>query len=976
MKAKKSFKVITNWFLYIVFAIVLLNTEIKAQSYTEWYNNAQQRIDTLRKGDFGIQIFDKNGQPFSGNVSVRMKKHEYPFGIAFDFYEGPANAVMGNSYSTSETVVSETDPEIYQSERWGDYLAYAIPVENGKEYKVTLKFAEIFFSSGNSRVFDVHINGQLFLDTYDVFTEAGGNNVAKDTSLVITSSKDYISIELTALIDNVSIKGIEVLEVGTSNVTRINCGGTSMITIDGNQYVAENGYFDQNISTVASKEDWMKAAMYKYFNYGVTGNSFKWSGIQPQHTEPNYTNFENAVRWTQKVGWDLRAHTLLWGGNDDHSMPGWVRSLPTPKAIIDTCKMRVTREMTRYKGIVKEYDVINEPLHANYVQNNLTGDSLNWLCFRWAKAADPDAEIYINDYQIVYNWGDTEKYRDLILKILEMGGPVSGVGLQAHFWDCCRPNVDEIVKNVNIIAETGLPIKFTEYDWGKDLTHEEQVEDFLKVLTIAFSHPSIVGMICWGLSDDGAWRENSGFFDAEHKPKPVADTLLYYTKTKWATNFDSLLNSSNTMEFNAYYGDYTIEVSFGDTVKVFTIPCLKKNADSVFILHESDAKIKGPEYVSTQILSDTSFSVSFDKPIMEGSISKGDYKFFSNTPLRIQNMKVDQADSSTILVFLDNKITPTDYLSIHYFPGNLSSTDGGKSASFGPENVINLTTGLLSASVINNGINIQAEFSKKLQNLVENESFFTILDNGQEIGITNLEYVDNDSTKAIFTLATAMTNSSRPTIGYTGGTLQSVNNFKCQYADNVSVINKWPKLVSAEVSSTGTRVITIFDTELSYVPDNIDAFTIMVDDQPVVLSGVSVTGRDSSKVTFRFSEVISAGQKVTLSYEPGTVIGLNGNQLTEITNKRVTNKLETTIDDITSDMFTIYPVPAIDNLKIVGKSSPYKVSLLNSLGVELFSGVSETALFDLDIQEYNRGIYFIKVTDNKNQNVVTKIVFE
>jgi len=42
------------------------------------YNNAQERIDTLRKANFGIQIVDKNGQPFTGQVSVRMVKHEYP----------------------------------------------------------------------------------------------------------------------------------------------------------------------------------------------------------------------------------------------------------------------------------------------------------------------------------------------------------------------------------------------------------------------------------------------------------------------------------------------------------------------------------------------------------------------------------------------------------------------------------------------------------------------------------------------------------------------------------------------------------------------------------------------------------------------------------------------------------------------------------------------------------------------------------
>ncbi len=667
--------------------LMLSSIGVKAQSYADWYSNAQERIDTLRKGNFGIQIMDKNGQPYKGNVSVRMKKHEFPFGISFDFYEGAAS--MGNSYTTQEAIISDTDAEIYQSERWNDYLAYSIPVESGKEYLVTLKFAEIYYGSSNSRLFDVYVDGQQFLANYDVFSVAGGKNIAVDTSITVTAISNAINIELKASKDNASIKGIEVSETGGTGIANLNCGGPALTTTDGNTYTTEDGYFNPEASPIASKEQWMKAAMYKYFNYGVTGNSFKWSGIQPQHTAPNYSNFENAVRWAQKVGWDLRAHTLLWGGDDAHSMPDWVRQLPTPKAITDTCEMRVTREMTRYKGIIKEYDVINEPLtdHADWLRNTV-GDSILWKCFKWAHAADPDAEIFINDYNVEYNWGQAEEYRDLILKIKEMGGPVSGVGIQAHFWDCCRPNVDELVKNLNIIAEAGLPMRLTEYDWGIDLTEKEQVDDFIMVATIAFSHPSINGMICWGLSDDGAWRENTGFFDVKHRPKLAADTLLYYTKTKWATNFDSVV-SGNILDLNAYYGEYEIEVMFNDTLKVFTVPCLKEHADSVFILNEAAASLKGPELLSTKIETDGTIKLTFSKSIKNNTINKSDFKFFSNYEISIDNIQVDPGNSHVLVLTLSDAVTPGDYISISYFPGYLKGTDGSATKPFGPEGISN-----------------------------------------------------------------------------------------------------------------------------------------------------------------------------------------------------------------------------------------------------------------------------------------------
>ena len=677
--------------LIILIAMVSFAGKTSAQSYAAWYNSAQQRIDTLRKGNFGIQIVDKNGQPFTGDVSVRMKKHEFPFGIAFDFYEGSAS--MGNSYSTSTTIQAKTDKEIYKTERWSANLAYAIPVEKGKEYKVTLKFAEIYHSAKNLRLFDVTVNGQLFLDNYDVFVAANGKNIAVDTSVISTADDGYIYIELNASKDNAAIKGIVIDEIGGANIVRINCGGASLTTADGNYYKTETGYFDPEANTVSSNEQWMQTTMYKYFNYGVTGNSFKWSGVQPNHTTPNYSNFENALRWTQKVGWEIRGHNLLWGGNDAHSTPDWVRNLPTTQAFIDTCKMRVIRDVSRYKGVISEYDVINEPLtgHADWMRKT-HGDSIIWNSFKWARSADPDAGLFVNDYNVEYNWGQAVEYRDLILKMKAMGAPITGVGMQAHFWDCCRANVDELVKNVNIIAQTGLPIRFTEFDYGGNLTQAQQADELIKVLTIAFSHPSITGMISWVLMDspdENAWRYKSGYFDLTHKPKLAADTLLFYTQKKWATNFDSDITGGNPFEFNAFYGDYEIEVAFGDTVKVFTIPCVKANKDSVFVLNETTARLKGPELVSKKLVNLNSVKLEFDKPIKSGSLKRSNFKFFSNTKVGLSAVQPDPENPNAVILTLSANVTKGDYISVSYFPGSLTAEDGSKAAAFGPEAIYN-----------------------------------------------------------------------------------------------------------------------------------------------------------------------------------------------------------------------------------------------------------------------------------------------
>ncbi|MBN1181523.1 MAG: hypothetical protein JXB49_04490, partial [Bacteroidales bacterium] len=106
MKLKNTYLEVLNK-ATLVAVFIFSSLSINSQSISDWYSTAQQRIDTLRKGNFGFIIQDKNGQPFSGPVSVRMSKHEFPFGIAFDMNEG--TVFNGNAYTTTSTINASAD---------------------------------------------------------------------------------------------------------------------------------------------------------------------------------------------------------------------------------------------------------------------------------------------------------------------------------------------------------------------------------------------------------------------------------------------------------------------------------------------------------------------------------------------------------------------------------------------------------------------------------------------------------------------------------------------------------------------------------------------------------------------------------------------------------------------------------------------------------------------------------------------------
>jgi uncharacterized repeat protein (TIGR02059 family) len=637
--------------------------------------------------------------------------------------------------------------------------------------------------------------------------------------------------------------------------------------------------------------------------------------------------------------------------------------------------MRVIREMTRYKGIIREYDVVNEPLHATYLASRV-GDSINWNCFKWARSADPEAELFINEYNVEYYWGDAKKYRDLIKKIISLGGPVTGVGVQAHFWSGMRPDITEFVTQINTIAEAGLPIKLTEFDNG-DLSQEDQAADLIKVVTIAFSHPAINGIVFWNMSDKTTWRTNAGLFEENRKPKLAADTLLYYTRKLWATNLDTIASGDTATMFSAYFGQYSVEVNFRDTVKLFHIPCLRANKDSVFILHEQDAVLKGPAFKDAYLSGDTTLTIVFSQPIRNESVTKGNFKFFSDNALRIKDIKADIANNCRVRITLSSSITPENYLSVSYYPGTLSSVTGGKAEAFGPVPVINHTTGLKSATVTNDGQNIEVTFNAKVVNLSENLSSFIVSVKQVPVAINGLDYRDQDSGTVVLSLASPVVKGNSPVIRYTRGTLTSTHGFLCQSSSAIFVSNIWPSLVRATVNTAGTQVEGAFDMLLQNVIQNKDSFSIRANGKLLPLSDITESGTDSTRIFLTLAETVYAGQNVTLSYQPGTISGYNGNRLVVINNAPVTNSsVSVGADPVSAGFCSVYPNPASTIIKIATETDNYSVSIYNSQGVLIFNKTGSSGTLTVDVASLTRGLYFIKILDANGNSSVVKTVLK
>ncbi len=122
--------------------------------------------------------------------------------------------VGGNTYASPVSVASGTAAEVYRTERFGAFR-YQFPVPAGN-YRVNLRFAEILYSRPGERVFDVSINGQKALSSFDIVAAAGGPNKSVDRQFNVSIPAGGMAIELTPRVENAKISAIEILPAGSS----------------------------------------------------------------------------------------------------------------------------------------------------------------------------------------------------------------------------------------------------------------------------------------------------------------------------------------------------------------------------------------------------------------------------------------------------------------------------------------------------------------------------------------------------------------------------------------------------------------------------------------------------------------------------------------------------------------------------------------------------------------------------------------
>ncbi|HKB91231.1 MAG TPA: endo-1,4-beta-xylanase [Opitutaceae bacterium] len=310
-----------------------------------------------------------------------------------------------------------------------------------------------------------------------------------------------------------------------------------------------------------------KTLLVHNFNALTPENCMKPEATHPSEAQWTFEDGDDLVKLAVENHLQFFGHNLVW----HNQTPNWFfldgEKSASRDLVIARLKNHIQTLVTRYRGKIRGWDVVNEAISDKkdeYLRPTkwlaALGEDYLVLAYRFAHEADPRAELQYNDYSIEEPVKRAKAVR--LIKALQAAGvPIASVGIQGH-WSLDKVPFADVEASILAFRELGVKVAITELDLdviprkvigAEASAHEQsnnelvkstplspemaqrQAEQYAQLFRLFLRYKTdIVRITFWGLDDGRSWlntwpvkRYNHPLlFDRNLKPKPAFFAVL------------------------------------------------------------------------------------------------------------------------------------------------------------------------------------------------------------------------------------------------------------------------------------------------------------------------------------------------------------------------------------------------------------------------------------------------------------------
>lgn len=204
------------------------------------------------------------------------------------------------------------------------------------------------------------------------------------------------------------------------------------------------------------------------FNCVTAENCMKSEVISPKKGIFDFVLADQFVQYAQKHNLTIIAHAPIW-----HSQCAkWIchnedGSLVTKEQLKENLRLYINTVYGHFRGKIKGYDVVNEAIEDDGSYRNsdfykIMGEEFIDWAFQCAQEADPNTELYYNDYSMAEP-GKRATVVKMIQRLKSKGIRIDAVGLQTHI-GMDFPDFKEYEKSIKAFVDAGVDVQLTETD--------------------------------------------------------------------------------------------------------------------------------------------------------------------------------------------------------------------------------------------------------------------------------------------------------------------------------------------------------------------------------------------------------------------------------------------------------------------------------------------------------------------------------